>query len=365
TLENRACLTFCIKLQHYKVTTFFYTPHNRNSYINFKIKKMATKSALIVFLAVLSFGHCCYGQLQQGFYKDSCPSVEATVFKVVKEAFINNSTIAPQMIRLYFHDCFSNGCDASLLLDGPNTERKASPNLSVRGYELIDAVKTALEKECEGVVSCADIIALATRDLVFLASGEKARYEIPTGRFDGRESSATSVVLPSPQMSVSDTFKMFRDKNLSLNDMVLLLGGHTIGVTHCSFIMDRLYNFKNTQKPDPSMDSGLVQTLQQKCPKNSPTDGAIDLDQDFTSSKTVDASYYKQIKSRRGILQIDQQLASDELTSKVVTDLANGGDFLGMFGKAMVNLGSVLVKDKKNGEIRKTCQSCKKLFCMP
>lgn len=56
------------------------------------------------------------------------------------------------------------------------------------------------------------------------ASGGKARYEIPTGRFDGRESLASTVDLPGPQMSVSDTFKMFEKRKLSLTDMVLLLG---------------------------------------------------------------------------------------------------------------------------------------------
>lgn len=58
------------------------------------------------------------------------------------------------------------GCDASLLLDGSNSEKRAPPNLSVRGYELIDAVKNAVERACPGVVSCADIIAMATRDAV-------------------------------------------------------------------------------------------------------------------------------------------------------------------------------------------------------
>ncbi|VVB16834.1 unnamed protein product [Arabis nemorensis] len=158
-----------------------------------------------------------------------------------QEGFNKNSSIAPAMIRLYFHDCFSdNGCDASLLLDGTSSEKKASPNLSVRGYELIDDVKSVVEKECPNVVSCADIIAMATRDHVTLASGRKIKYEIPTGRHDGLVSLASTIDLPSPRLTVSDTVAKFAKENLSLTDMVLLLGmgGHTIGVTHCSFIMD-------------------------------------------------------------------------------------------------------------------------------
>lgn len=63
---------------------------------------------------------------------------------------------------------FLKGCDASILIDGPSSEKAAGPNLSVRGYELIDALKGVAEAECPGVVSCADIIAIATKQLIKL-----------------------------------------------------------------------------------------------------------------------------------------------------------------------------------------------------
>lgn len=60
------------------------------------------------------------------------------------------------------------GCDASILLDGTTSEKASPPNRSVRGFDLIEAVKAKLESFCAGVVSCADIIAMVTRDAVEL-----------------------------------------------------------------------------------------------------------------------------------------------------------------------------------------------------
>jgi len=66
------------------------------------------------------------------------------------------------------------GCDGSVLLhatpSNPQPEKTAIPNLTLRGFEVIDEAKTKLEEACPGIVSCADIVAFAARDSVKVVS---------------------------------------------------------------------------------------------------------------------------------------------------------------------------------------------------
>ena len=103
-----------------------------------------------------------------GFYSTTCPQVEAIVRATVKSHFRLDPTVAPGLLRMHFHDCFVRGCDASVLLVGLRTERAAPPNLSLNGFEVINDAKSRLERACPGIVSCADILAIAARDSVVL-----------------------------------------------------------------------------------------------------------------------------------------------------------------------------------------------------
>ncbi|KAI3977882.1 hypothetical protein MKX01_036722 [Papaver californicum] len=333
-------------------------------------------------------------------------NVEGIIRDIVRARFVEDPTIAAAFLRLQFHDCFGTGCDASLLLNGPRSEKTAGPNLSVRGYDLIDAAKASLEKACPVVVSCSDIVAVATRDAVFLVEialhlhiyiyntsisrsiytyilsvlyivlsikkvlyivfnmklcmqSKGMNYRVQTGRRDGFVSLKENVNLPSPSITVKASIDSFRAKGLNKTDMVLLLGAHTVGITHCALIRSRLYNFRNTGKRDPTMDANLFKLWSNSCPKSDTGNGnAIALDQTINSTNIVDNGYFKQIKVQRGVLEIDQGLGIDRLTADVVGSYADGPlskTFQSDFGAAMIKLGGVGVLTKPDGEIRKTC----------
>jgi peroxidase len=51
---------------------------------------------------------CCvaHAQLSTTFYSTSCPSVESTVWEVMKQAVVKDRRVGASLLRLFFHDCF-------------------------------------------------------------------------------------------------------------------------------------------------------------------------------------------------------------------------------------------------------------------
>lgn len=300
---------------------------------------------------------CCFGALQYEFYKGKCGSfdVEDIVNDVVSKRCQKDPTTSAALLHMLFHDCFVNGCDASLLLDGKDSEKTAFPSFTVRGYDVIDEAKAAVEALCPGLVSCADIVVLATRDSVLASGGGK--YKVKTGRRDGIISLAKNVDLPPPFISMQEAISRFAAKGLNVQDMVHLLGSHTVGVAHCSSFKDRLYNFTGTGKPDPAMNPLLLRSLKHQCPQNAKVDNTANLDQNLPSSTIIDNSYYQQILMNKGVVQFDQVMSSHHLTKPTVTALAAGPDFSKIFGEAVAKMSNIEVLTDMEGEIRYSCRA--------
>ncbi|KAL7583431.1 peroxidase N1 isoform X1 [Lactuca sativa] len=348
----------------------------------------------ILFVIILATSAIGQGT-RVGFYRTTCPRAEIIVQSVVQSFVNSNTTIAPGLLRMFFHDCFVRGCDASILLDGSYGEKTAPPNNRLRGFEVIDAAKSQLETICPGVVSCADILALAARDSVVQSGG--FWWEVRTGRRDGlvsRKSDATN--LPGRKDSIEVQIKKFAEKGLNIQDLVTLTGklstkhtttvyghnitngtdlvikksmdvfmgfhdhpgGHTIGTAACELFCYRLYNFNSTNGPDPAINQTFLPHLRSLCPEGGDDANRVDLD--TGSVHKFDISYYENLKNGRGILESDSQLWNDPRTQRFVEWFLGGSreqqsKFSVEFGKSMVRLGDVGVKTGDEGEIRRVC----------
>ncbi|KAJ4730003.1 Peroxidase [Melia azedarach] len=280
------------------------------------------------------------------------PSLERLRFNTFPE----HQLLTAPLLRMHFHDCFVRGCDGSVLLKSTKNnqaEKDAVPNLSLRGYHVIDAVKSAVEKKCPGVVSCADVLALVARDAVVQIKGPF--WDVPTGRRDGRVSIASETRdLPPPFGNITLLKQMFAAKGLSVNDLVVLSGGHTIGTSHCSSFDSRLYNFSGKGDTDPALDPNYVAHLKRKC---KPGDNTTLVEMDPGSFRTFDEDYYTLVSKRRGLFQSDAALLNDSETKAYVKLQAttHGSTFAKDFAKSMVKMGEIGVLTGNSGEIRKRC----------
>ncbi|XP_010267772.1 PREDICTED: peroxidase 56-like [Nelumbo nucifera] len=323
---------------------------------------MASLRLLSVFLCQLLvllflFDPSSAQGLKVGFYKDTCPRAEEIVRRTTAQYVTHLPSLAAPLLRLHFHDCFVRGCDGSVLLNAtsanPNPEKTAIPNQSLDGFFVVDVAKSRLEKECPGVVSCADILALVARDAVKLVNGPF--WDVPTGRRDGTVSLALESLanLPPPFFNITSLKLSFLSKGLSVKDLVVLSGGHTIGQSHCPSFTNRLYNFTGKGDSDPSLDSNYVPRLKSAC---QPGDTTTQVEMDPGSYRTFDASYYKLVAKRRGLFQSDSALLNDAETKAYVFEAAGSGStFFKDFGVSMVNMGNIGVLTGTAGEIRKHC----------
>ncbi|KAJ1684809.1 hypothetical protein LUZ63_016199 [Rhynchospora breviuscula] len=296
------------------------------------------------------------------YYQFTCPQADEIVISVLKEAIAKDPRMAASLLRLHFHDCFVQGCDASVLLDDSHyivSEKNAKPNKnSLRGFQVIDQIKERLEEACPNTVSCADIIALAARGSTILSGGPT--WKLPLGRKDSKTASlkGANANIPPPNSTIQNLITLFARQGLDQGDLAALSGGHTIGVARCVNFKQRLYNQIGNSKPDETLERSFYYSLERVCPRTGGDNNISPLD--YASPVKFDNYYYKSILEQRGLLNSDEVLltGNDQFVAGLVKSYAEDEAlFFDRFSKSMVKMGQINPLTGYNqGEVRKNCR---------
>lgn len=328
---------------------------------------MAKSSTIIMVFSLLSFifPFCSSagakgGYLYPQFYAHSCPKAPEIVRSVLAKVVAAEPRMAASLLRLHFHDCFVKGCDGSVLLDSSGSiisEKRSNPNRdSARGFEVIEDIKAAIEKECPGTVSCADILTLAARDSTVLLGGPS--WEVPLGRRDstGASLSGSNQNIPAPNNTFQTILTKFKLKGLDIVDLVALSGSHTIGDSRCTSFRQRLYNNTGNGQPDNTLDQTYAAQLRTRCPRSGGDQNLFVLD--FVSPLKFDNNYFKNLLVFKGLLSSDEVLVTKSQTSReLVKKYAENQElFFEQFAKSMVKMGNITPLTGSQGEIRKICR---------
>ncbi|CAN6212163.1 unnamed protein product [Urochloa humidicola] len=309
-------------------------------------------SMFSLFVALATVLPAARAQLSPTFYASSCPAALVTIKTAVRAAVLLDRRTAASLLRLHFHDCFVQGCDASVLLDDTGNftgEKGAGPNAgSLRGFGVIDTIKALLEALCPRTVSCADILAVAARDSVVALGGPS--WTVQLGRMDSTTASLSTANtdLPSPASSLNTLLAAFARKGLSSTDMVALSGAHTMGQAQCQNYRGRIYN-------DTDIDAGFAASLRAGCPAAG--GGGASAPLDASTPNAFDNAYYSNLVAQRGLLHSDQELFNGGSTDGLVRSYAaSPSQFSSDFAEAMVKMGSIGVLTGSSGQVRRNCR---------
>ncbi|XP_043705658.1 cationic peroxidase 1-like isoform X2 [Telopea speciosissima] len=308
--------------------------------------------SIITFSVFLVLVGMASAQLSSTYYSSSCPNALSTIKSAVNSAVSSESRMGASLLRLHFHDCFVKGCDGSILLDDTSTftgEKTANPNSnSLRGFDVIDTIKSQVETLCPGVVSCADIVVVAARDSVVALGGPS--WTVQLGRRDSTTASLSkaNTNIPAPTLNLSGLITAFSNKGFTAKEMVALSGSHTIGQARCTNFRARIYN-------ESSIETSFASSLKSNCPSTGNDNNLSPLD--TTSPTSFDNAYFKDLVSKKGLLHSDQQLYSGGSTdSQVTTYSTSSSTFLTDFANAMVKMGNLSPLTGTSGQIRTNCR---------
>lgn len=144
---------------------------------------------------------------------------------------------------------------------------------------------------------------------------------------------------------------MYRKKKKIKN--YLFVGAHTLGITHCLNIPQRLYEPQGGKIKGMEPSFGIF--LRWNCRKMTMTSNSSIVPNDPTAF-VFDNLYYHNVMEGRGVLRIDAEMVMDPRTKQTVWRFAaDKGAFFGAFSSAFVKLSSSGVLIGNKGVIRKKC----------
>ncbi|CAN1155831.1 Lignin-forming anionic peroxidase [Linum perenne] len=284
---------------------------------------------LLIMLLSIAVSQSEAQELSTNFYSNSCPNALSTIRRSINTAISRERRMAASLLRLHFHDCFVQ-LDQSPTIQ---TEKTAPPNdKSVRGYEVIDAAKAQVERICPGVVSCADILAVAARDASAYVGGPS--WNVKLGRRDSKD--------------LQTLIDRFQGKGLSPRDMVALSGAHTLGQAQCFTFRERIYS------NGTDIDAGFASTRRRRCPVEGGDTNLAPLD--LVTPNSFDNNYFRDLVQRKGLLVTDQVLFNGGSTDSIVVEYSrNRARFNGDFAAAMIKMGDIQPLMGSAGQIRRIC----------
>ncbi|CAN1183011.1 Peroxidase 17 [Linum perenne] len=186
---------------------------------------------------------------------------------MIDSLFSSDPRSLASVMRFQFHDCFVNKLSLS------NID-------SLRSYEVVDQIKSELEKSCPGVTG-------------------GPYWEVKLGRLDSLTASQADAdaIMPSPRANATMLIDLFAKFNLSVKDMVALSGSHSIG----------------RGKPDPAIEPWYRQKLMELCPQGGDESVTVGLD---STPLVFDNAYFQDLVGGRGFLNSDQTLFTHPVTRK-------------------------------------------------
>lgn len=292
-----------------------------------------------------------HAQLSSDFYASSCRNVAGIVRGVVRAGILRDPASPAALLRLFFHDCQVQGCDASILLDsqgGIVSERESATNFGIKRLDFIDNMKTALELACPNTVSCADIVVLAAREAVNAAGGPFIPVDL--GRKDSTtaSSAAADQQIPSPASDFDSFAGVFQSKGMSLEESVAILGAHTLGVGHCRSIVNRLYPSKEAQ-----MNLALYGLLRLRCPAQYNDQTTLPND---ATTLIFDNQYFNDARAGLVLFTLDAEVAKDPRSAPIVQAFSRSQQaFFQSFTSAFQKLSVYNVLTDDLGEVRQNC----------